>query len=62
MTLSFVRELDIGSYEDCHALLPFSLGVMGLMVGCMVAISGKSNVIVFDTKKKCIHQKICQWL
>ena len=26
MVLSFVREWDIGSYEDCHALLSFSLG------------------------------------
>mmetsp|Transcript_60205 Transcript_60205/g.71617 ORF Transcript_60205/g.71617 Transcript_60205/m.71617 type:complete len:99 (+) Transcript_60205:141-437(+) len=33
MTLSFVRELDIGSYDDCHALLPFSLGSNGINGG-----------------------------
>eukprot|EP00586_Coscinodiscus_wailesii_P021649 CAMPEP_0172519312 /NCGR_PEP_ID=MMETSP1066-20121228/291345_1 /TAXON_ID=671091 /ORGANISM="Coscinodiscus wailesii, Strain CCMP2513" /LENGTH=566 /DNA_ID=CAMNT_0013301879 /DNA_START=223 /DNA_END=1923 /DNA_ORIENTATION=+ len=59
-TLSFVREWDIGTYEDCHALLPLSSGgnYVNEGVGYMVAISGRGNVIVYDTKKKCIHRKI----
>ena len=64
MTLSLVREWYIGAYEDFHALLPFSLGGNDINKGMayMVAIMGSGNVIVYKMTKKCIHQKICQWL
>eukprot|EP00586_Coscinodiscus_wailesii_P003282 CAMPEP_0172480940 /NCGR_PEP_ID=MMETSP1066-20121228/6475_1 /TAXON_ID=671091 /ORGANISM="Coscinodiscus wailesii, Strain CCMP2513" /LENGTH=135 /DNA_ID=CAMNT_0013242777 /DNA_START=497 /DNA_END=905 /DNA_ORIENTATION=+ len=59
-TLSFVREWDIGSYENFHELLPFSLGGNEIKEGVeyVVAISGRGNVIVYNMKKKCIHRKI----
>ena len=63
-TLSLVREWYFGAYEDFHALLPFSLGgnEINKGVGHVVAIMGSGNVIVYNMRKKCIHQKICQWL
>ena len=63
-TLSLVREWYIGAYEDFHALLPFLLGGNDINKGIayMVAIMGSGNVIVYKMTKKCIHQKICQWM